>query len=473
MLRHSLSHTRKFVFAFVFALTLFLAGTSAFCDEAARALDNETWDHLLALGAVSDATDGSLQRTFLSFASRLAMDKVESWMREGGMDTWVDEVGNVHGRLEGATPNQKVLLVGSHIDTVKDAGKFDGTLGVLVGISSVKALILNIIVFGQQIPGPVQVVAFSDEEGVRFSSTFLGSRAMVGLLSESADNATDENGISMLQALRHGGFKGSRQSILTANISDTISSYVEVHIEQGPVLHTRGESVAPVAAISGQTRLTVSVHGTQGHAGTVPMSTRKDAVAGAAEIIHFIETFCKTQAQVSDGGTMLVCTVGEIRIWPGSSNVISSNTNFTIDIRSRSNHEREGVVLRVTEAVNRACLKRDMICRVDLKHEAPAANCDIELTKALNEAIIGAQRHDNAGDEYLQSNVSTLISGAGHDSLALHSTCPIGMLFVRCVDGISHSPEEYTTAEDVAFAGRVLFEFLRARNQRLELSPIL
>ena len=234
---------------------------------------------------------------------------------------------------------------------------------------------------------------------------------MVGLLSESADNATDENGISMLQALRHGGFKGSRQSILTANISDTISSYVEVHIEQGPVLHTRGESVAPVAAISGQTRLTVSVHGTQGHAGTVPMSTRKDAVAGAAEIIHFIETFCKTQAQVSDGGTMLVCTVGEIRIWPGSSNVISSNTNFTIDIRSRSNHEREGVVLRVTEAVNRACLKRDMICRVDLKHEAPAANCDIELTKALNEAIIGAQRHDNAGDEYLQSNVSTLISG--------------------------------------------------------------
>ena len=169
MLRHSLSHTRKFVFVFVFALTLFLAGTSAFCDEAARALDNETWDHLLALGAVSDATDGSLQRTFLSFASRLAMDKVESWMREGGMDTWVDEVGNVHGRLEGATPNQKVLLVGSHIDTVKDAGKFDGTLGVLVGISSVKALTLNSIVFGQQIPGPVQVVAFSDEEGVRFS----------------------------------------------------------------------------------------------------------------------------------------------------------------------------------------------------------------------------------------------------------------------------------------------------------------
>ena len=457
------------IFALFFVSSFFLAGTSAFYDEAASILDNQTWDYLQDLGDVSDATDGSLQRTFLSVASRLAMNKVELWMRRGGMDTWVDEVGNVHGRLEGAIPNQKVLLIGSHIDTVKDAGKFDGTLGVLVGVSSVKAVILETVSLGQKIPSPVQVVAFSDEEGIRFSSTFLGSRAVVGLLPESAYQAADENGISLLQALRQGGFKGSRPSVRTANLSDTISSYVEVHMEQGPVIEARGESVAPVTAISGQTRLSISVHGTQGHAGTVPMTARKDAVAAAAEIIHLIESLCKTRAQNSNEDTMLVCTVGEIRVWPGASNVISSNTNFTVDIRSRSDREREGVVKSISGVAKRACFKRDMVCRVDLKHEAPAANCDAQLIIALNEAIVRARGDDKTGFDSGQvrgdSRNSALVSGAGHDALALHSTCPVGMLFVRCKNGISHSPEEHVAAKDIAFAGRVLFEFIRAQNK--------
>jgi allantoate deiminase len=215
---------------------------------------------------------------------------------------------------------------------VKDAGKYDGALGIIVGIAALKALVLDSFTEEAPVPCSLQLVAFSDEEGVRFSSTFLGSRALVGTLPYTVIKARDEEGHTFLEVLRHNGFKGTLDSIKTANISDALSSYVEVHIEQGPVLQQRKQFASPVVGISGQTRLLFTVHGTQGHAGTVPMTERKDALAASANIIHTIEKYCRQTVLNASEDTLLVCTVGDVRVWPGSSNVIPSTTNFTVDI---------------------------------------------------------------------------------------------------------------------------------------------
>lgn len=236
------------------------AAVAADGDAAAHAVDREAWARLQELGEVSDASD-SLERTFLSPAARRAMDKIAEWMRDAGMETSIDEVGNVHGRVAGSDPDAKALMIGSHLDTVKDAGKYDGALGIIVGIAAVKALVTEAKATGVPIERPVHVVAFCDEEGVRFSSTFLGSRAVVGSIPEKVFAARDAEGKTFLDALRDGGFQGTREAVGTAKLAGGIGSYVEVHIEQGPVLQELGQPAAAVAGISGQTRLSVSVHG--------------------------------------------------------------------------------------------------------------------------------------------------------------------------------------------------------------------
>ncbi len=446
---------------------------------ATRAVDHEAWQRLQVLGRISDTDDGTLQRTFLSLGSRRAMTTVESWMLRAGLDTWVDEVGNVHGRIEGAgCTGQHVLIFGSHLDTVKDAGKYDGALGIIVGIAALKALVLDSFTEEAPVPCSLQLVAFSDEEGVRFSSTFLGSRALVGTLPYTVIKARDEEGHTFLEVLRHNGFKGTLDSIKTANISDALSSYVEVHIEQGPVLQQRKQFASPVVGISGQTRLLFTVHGTQGHAGTVPMTERKDALAASANIIHTIEKYCRQTVLNASEDTLLVCTVGDVRVWPGSSNVIPSTTNFTVDIRSRSDSVRNAVVEHLIQYAQHVCQARGLIFSFDRTHDAPAVNCDKKILDSLAESILHvtselidartgtdktiSQFWDDTGLINMKDTKPwrALTSGAGHDALAISQTCPIGMLFVRCKDGISHSPLEQSTPEDVAFAGRVLLNFL-------------
>ena len=260
---------------------------------------------------------------------------------------------------------------------MRDAGKYDGGLGIIVGIAAVKAMTLEANASasfaatrdasGNDARGerpllltrPVEVVAFSDEEGVRFSSTFLGSRALVGAIPENVYAARDANGETFLGALRAAGFEGTREAVAKAKVLPvSIDHYVEVHIEQGPVLQTLRRPVAAVAGIAGQTRLTIAVFGVQGHAGTVPMAGRKDAVAAAAEMISYVERRCTTHRSDQSPGesfregdkeneekddTALVCTVGDVRVWPGSSNSIAGAVNFTVDVRSKLDAERDEV----------------------------------------------------------------------------------------------------------------------------------
>lgn len=515
-----------------------LGSSVGFGPEASRALDLEAWERLQELGEITDASDGSLERTFLSPASRRAMDVALAWMRDAGMRTWTDEAGNVHGRVDGAAADaappssppsssssarSAAVLVGSHLDTVRDAGKYDGALGVVLGIAAVKALVLE---YGgaANLPRPIHVVGFSDEEGVRFGSTFLGSRALVGAVPDDVfDRVADAEGLSFLDALRLNGFEGTRAAVERATLDPAdVAAYVEVHIEQGPVLQRAREPAAAVSAIAGQTRLAVRLRGDQGHAGTVPMRGRKDAVAAAAEMIHDLETRCtppppregergeaaeeeaaevhardatadddddESSSSSSSSSSLvddsLVCTVGDVRVWPGASNVIAGGVNFTVDIRARTDAARESAVADAIQTFEATCATRGMRCDVERAHDAPATPCDADVAAALeravrvtaseaaagrggaSEAAIGSEQGgsseggDSRGGGGGESLVGQLVSGAGHDALAMAERFKIGMLFVRCLDGVSHSPLERAEPEDVAFAARALAHYLR------------
>ncbi|WOL18845.1 putative allantoate deiminase isoform X1 [Canna indica] len=294
-------------------------------------LRDEAVERLDQLAKISDA-DGYIERTFLSPASRRASVLIIKWMQDAGLRTWVDQMGNVHGRIEGINTTAEALLIGSHFDTVVDAGKFDGTLGIICAISALKALKIN----GKlhKLSRPVEVIAFSDEEGVRFQSTFLGSAAIAGQLPASALRTSDKNGVTIQDVLKESSFEGNDASVLQVKYDpESVWGYIEVHIEQGPVLESLGYPLGIVQGIAGQTRLKVKVSGSQGHAGTVPMLMRQDSMTAAAELIVNLESLCKYPDKLltyneecayykKESFAGLVCTVGEISSWPGASNVI-------------------------------------------------------------------------------------------------------------------------------------------------------
>ncbi|DBB00669.1 TPA: hypothetical protein ACH3X3_002344 [Trebouxia sp. C0006] len=342
-----------------------------------KLLHVEVNSHLSILGKVSDEPD-SLTRTFLSPAHQRASKQIAGWMHEAGMHTWTDDVANVHGRIRGQNATAPALVIGSHYDTVKDAGKFDGALGILAGIAAVKALVIQTaikseLLTNQQaesiaagaasvlqllnradvdalISSPVEVVAFCDEEGLSFQTTLLGSRALAGSLLAPTNllESRNSDGLSVKQVLQQHGYNPAEDVVSSiALTADQVKAYVEVHLEQGPVLEAAGKPLGVVSAIAGQTRLSVSMSGIQGHAGTVPMAIRRDPLAAAAEAINMIEEQCGggqlpgrmqtmpngKQAAQSIWDPSLVCTVGAISVWPGASNVIAGSTNFSVDIR--------------------------------------------------------------------------------------------------------------------------------------------
>mmetsp|Transcript_40748 Transcript_40748/g.49430 ORF Transcript_40748/g.49430 Transcript_40748/m.49430 type:complete len:495 (-) Transcript_40748:583-2067(-) len=418
-------------------------------------LDAECNWRLQALGRVSDQKD-ALVRTFFSSAHRKSASVLKAWMEDAGMDTWVDAMGNVHGRAEGTERDAPVLLFGSHYDTVVDGGKYDGALGIVVAIQAVKALTRGRV----PLKKPVQVVAFSDEEGVRFQSTFLGSRAVSGTFPPELLENKDADGTTMAEVLDAAGLRGDIESIKRAALKpEEVAGYVEVHMEQGPQLERLNLPVGPVAAIAGQTRLTVVISGDQGHAGTVPMLGRRDSMATAAEIIVDIEKRCNggkhPDAHYTAPEEMLVCTVGEVRVWPGASNVISGAVNITIDMRARRKEVRLEAVDDVIASIHKTCARRDIDCQVLRKHDAEATECSPSLTERLMESAKDAKVGEGREDE-----IPVMISGAGHDALAMAAITPIAMLFVKCFKGISHSPLEYVAPEDVAAATRTIYHFL-------------
>ncbi|MFG1477685.1 allantoate amidohydrolase [Xanthobacter sp. V4C-4] len=381
--------------------------------------------------------EGEVTRVAFSPEHRRAADLILGWMREAGMAAHLDEIGNVVGRYEAATPGAPALMVGSHYDTVRNAGKWDGPLGVITGIECVAALAAA----GLRLPHAIEVVGFCDEEGVRFSSTLIGSRAVAGTFDEGTLEAKDAQGISVRDAMAAFGLDPRRIRRAAHRRADVLA-YLELHIEQGPVLEAERLPVGVVTAISGATRFKVELDGMAGHAGTVPMTLRRDALAGAAECVLAMEA-------LAQAGIGVVGTVGQMEVAPGATNVIPGRAVFTIDIRAADDVQRRETVSDVVDAIDEIAARRGLKARITKTHENGTAQCAPWLKAQVAQAIAGA------GHRVLE-----LPSGAGHDGMAMIDLADIAMIFVRCRGGISHHPAEHVDDQDVAAGAEVLLAAL-------------
>jgi allantoate deiminase len=395
-------------------------------------MPNSLMNRLAELGRITD-TPGALTRLFLSNAHQRAIELVAVWMREAGLKTEVDAIGNLVGRSKNPA-GKPVLLLGSHIDTVRDAGRYDGNFGVLAALAALQRI-------GEDLPCPVELIAFGDEEGVRFPQTLSGSRAIAGTFHPASLRGADAAGITLSDALRNFGCDPDGIAQIARAPSQTLG-YVELHIEQGPVLEAMGLPVGVVTAINGASRLTVTVEGESGHAGTVPMAMRKDALAAAAEQILAIRSRAAESPE-------LVATVGSLNVHPGAPNSIPGRVTYSIDIRHPQNTVREQAIADLTRQLHEIALHHRLQVTLTQTHHAPATQCAPWLQAQLARAV-AAQ-----GIEPFH-----LPSGAGHDAMAVATLCPVGMLFVRCKGGISHRPDESVTETDAEIAVAVLVEFL-------------
>jgi allantoate deiminase len=389
-----------------------------------------------ALAAFSD-DPGRLTRRFATPAWRAAGDAIERWMRDAGMATRRDAIGNVIGRLEGGDGDTFVL--GSHLDTVVDAGRYDGPLGVLVAIACAQRVRDE----GREPPFALEVVAFADEEGVRYGTAYLGSAALAGTLDEDLLQRADANGISMTDAIAAIGGDPAAVASARRDPADLLG-YCEVHIEQGPVLENEDVPIGVVTAIAGQTRARVTFAGSPGHAGTVPMAMRHDALPAAAEWILAVEGL----ARETDG---LVATVGDARIDPGAPNVIPGQVILALDVRHADDDVRAAAAAGLRERADAIARARGLRAAWAEMQDNAAVECSPALTDALADAVAAAGHR-----------VVRLPSGAGHDAVAMSALAPVAMLFVRCAGGISHHPAESVAPEDVAAAIDVLTGYLAA-----------
>ncbi|MFG1464130.1 allantoate amidohydrolase [Xanthobacter sp. DSM 24535] len=385
------------------------------------------------LAAISQDA-GAITRVCFSPEHRRAADLIIGWMREAGMTARMDEIGNVVGRYEGTSQGLPCLMVGSHYDTVRDAGRWDGPLGLITAIECVA----RIAQAGTPLPYALEVIGFADEEGVRFSSTLLGSRAVAGTFDEGVLETRDADGVKARDAIAAFGLDPARIRRAARRRAD-ILAYLELHIEQGPVLEAQDLPVGVVTAISGASRFAIDLTGMAGHAGTVPMGLRRDALTGAAECILAVETLCR------EAGAGVVGTVGQIQAAPGATNVIPGDVRFTIDLRAASDAQRRETVSSVVEAIDEIAARRQLKARITKTHDNSTAQCAPWLCAQLGDAI--------AASGY---RVHELPSGAGHDGMAMIDITDIAMLFVRCRGGVSHHPSEHVAAADVAASAKVL-----------------
>jgi allantoate deiminase len=405
--------------------------------QQASALGEEIVGRIDELARISE-TSAHLTRVFLTKEHRAAAELILGWMRSAGMRANLDAIGNVCGRYEGEVAGAPCLMLGSHYDTVRDAGKWDGPLGLITAISCVADLNKR----GRRLPFAIEVIGFADEEGVRFASTLLGSRAIAGTFDASALLVEDRAGISMRDALSEFGLDPNHIGA-AARVRGELLAYVELHIEQGPVLEGQNLPVGLVSAISGATRLAARLTGMAGHAGTVPMALRRDALAGAAECTVAIEEFCRTN------GDGLVGTVGYINAGPGATNVIPGHVSFAIDIRAPSDAHRKRAVANIVQQIKDIAARRGLVLQIDVTHENRTVPCAPWLKSQMAEAIVG--------EGY---RVFELPSGAGHDGMAMVDIADIAMIFVRCRGGISHHPDEHVEKADVEAGARVLLRLI-------------
>jgi len=389
------------------------------------------------LATLSEADDG-LTCSYLTPTHRATAARIRDFMLAAGLLAHIDAVGNVVGVLEGGHAAKRVLT-GSHYDTVINAGKYDGRLGVVLPIAVAGWLRRS----GLKLPFPLEIVGFAEEEGVRFKSTFLGSRAIAGRFEPTVLDSTDKAGVSLREAIAGAGHDAAAIPGIARNPAD-VACFVEVHIEQGPVLLEAGAPVGVVTSIAGSRRSMVSITGMPGHAGTVPMSLRHDAAAAAAEIVLAVERRCSMPN--------LVGTVGKLEVPGGAVNVIPGRCELSIDIRSGSDALRDAADADISAEILKIAKRRGVAATQVRVLDAASVACTPALQDAWAASIL----------RVTGKHAPRLASGAGHDAMMMASLTGIGMLFVRCGNGgISHHPLETMSAEDAEVAARVLVDFLQ------------
>ncbi|GED56350.1 M20 family metallo-hydrolase [Brevibacillus formosus] len=376
-------------------------------------------------------------RLALSAEDRAGVELVRSWMEEAGLQTRVDDFGNLIGRMAGKDEQAPILMIGSHIDSQPYGGQYDGVIGVLGGLEVVQTLKEQGFMPAQ----PIEVVAFCDEEGCRFQKGLFGSKGILGMLDPTDLERTDKNGVTRRQALIDFGCDPDR---LEASIypKGSICAYLELHIEQGPILDAAKEAIGIVSAISGPLWWTVELTGFAGHAGSVPMPMRKDALVGAAKVILAVNELAKLDPQAPTVGT-----VGHLEVFPDSRNIIPERVRFSIDLRDIDLKRRDEREQALREAIELAAVEGGLYYTITEDTNSDPRYC-ADWIKAI--------MHEESSK--LGASVRELMSGPFHDALALSYVCDYGMIFVRCKDGISHNPQEYAAYEDIALGTELLYK---------------
>jgi allantoate deiminase len=368
---------------------------------------------------------GEILRTFLSPAMEEVHAVLRPWLEGAGMSVNVDASGNLRGvYASDAGESSPVLLIGSHLDTVRNAGAYDGVLGVLMGLALVEGL------GGRRLPYSIEVIGFSDEEGTRFGVPFLGSRSLMGTLSDR--DSVDASGVSVREALAQ--YAAAHPEAIPSSLPSKTAGYLEFHIEQGPVLESRNLSLGVVESVAGQSRCRVVFQGCSGHAGTTPMALRRDALAAAAMWM----TRCESIAAGVDG---LVATVGQISVEPGAVNVIPGVARCSLDVRHADDAVRRRAVDALMKEACAVAAERGLSVEIDEYHTQPAVQLDPAMISLAEKAV------DDAGCGHIR-----ITSGAGHDAMVIAPHLPTAMIFLRSPKGISHHPDESVLAEDVEAA---------------------
>lgn len=378
-----------------------------------------------ALAALTD-DEGKIQRTFLSPAMEHCNALTGKWMEQAGMQVRLDTAGNLRGMYEGETAEAPVLIVASHLDTVPDAGRYDGILGVLIGIALVESL------GGRRLPFAIEVIGFSDEEGVRFGLPFIGSRAAAGTLPSTDHQRLDANGVTLDAALE--GFADGHPSASGAALSSRSCAYLEFHIEQGPVLDKARQSLAAVEAIAGQSRATFTFHGHAGHAGTTPMALRRDAMTAAAEWLLQVEAIAGSTPDS-------VATTGRVACEPGATNIIPGIVHCSLDVRSPHDSLRRALLQQMIRSAEMIGAQRSITVSQVIEVDQDTVRLDQSLMQLVQQSI-SASGEPFAG----------MVSGAGHDAMIIAPHLPTAMIFLRSPGGLSHHPDESVRVEDVLAA---------------------
>ncbi|WP_067840479.1 M20 family metallo-hydrolase [Amphibacillus sediminis] len=397
---------------------------------------NRLWERIHQLGKIGQNAQGGVTRLAFTEEERQAKDLIKQHMKSANLEIREDQLGNLFGKRRGTNPNAKTILIGSHIDTVYNGGKFDGAAGVLAGVEVLQTLSEQ----GVELDHSVEVVAFTDEEGARFSSGMTGSQAFIGQLTiDALQNHIDQAGHSIADAMKRQGYQPTQLATVKAD-PDQIKCYLELHIEQGKVLEANDIAVGLVTGIVGLRWLKVKLVGEAGHAGTTPMSLRKDPLVCASKLIQYITELAQKQKQT-------VATVGQMTVKPGGINVIPNEVTFTVDLRDLSDQLLDQLVDQIQAQIMKVTTEQNIDAVVEVLDRSPAVQTSENVNRAISAAI------EQSGLELIK-----LPSGAGHDAMVVAELTDIGMVFVRTRHGLSHHPDEWAEPEDLAVGAQVLLD---------------